>query len=181
MNIIHHNGSQIKLITAGAGDKPLLRNLLQLYQHEISEFTGADPDAHGIYDYPDLDHYFTAEGRTQEGRLPILIRIDDTVAGFGLINNFSLLAPRTKDTRHLADFFILRKWRRQSIGKAVVKEIFDSYQGYWEVKQRREHEGAQRFWRIVIQEYTNGGYKEADLNDERWDGPVQSFNNNGRL
>jgi len=180
MNIIHHGGHQILLLTAGTGDKPLLRNLMQLYLHEISEFTGADPDDHGIFDYPEFDHYFTAEGR-QEGRLPILIRIDGTAAGFAMINGFSLVAPHTPSTRHLSDFLILRKWRRRSIGKAVVREIFESYPGLWEIKQRREHEGAQRFWRNVIREYTAGGYKETELNDDRWDGFVQTFDNSSRL
>ena len=38
MNIIHHGGHQILLLTAGTGDKPLLRNLMQLYLHQDGEY-----------------------------------------------------------------------------------------------------------------------------------------------
>ncbi|GGF95057.1 GNAT family N-acetyltransferase [Paenibacillus abyssi] len=178
---INHNGYQIKLLDGAVADKPVFRNLLQLYRYDTSEFNGKDPDKHGIFDYKYLDHYWTEHGRAEEGRIPILIQINDLLAGFALINNFSLVVPRTLETRHLAEFFIMRKWRRRQIGKAIVTEIFDNYQGHWEIRQERENVNAQQFWRNVIHEYTNGGYQEIDQQDERWNGPIQSFNNNGRL
>ena len=120
MNYIHHNGYHIKLQTASIGDKPLMRNLMQLYLYDVSEFTTEDPNRHGMFDYPYLDHYWTEEGRKQEGRLPILIQINEAVAGFALINQISSYIPRSGNTRNLAEFFIMRKWRRRSIGKVVV-------------------------------------------------------------
>ncbi|CAM4384206.1 GNAT family N-acetyltransferase [Paenibacillus tarimensis] len=181
MNFIHHNGYHIKLMMAAVEHKPVMRNLMQFYLYDTSEYNGKDPDKHGVFDYPYFDHYWTTQGREEEGRLPILIQINDSLVGFAFLNNFSLTIPRTPTTRNLADIFILRKWRRKSIGKVIVKEIFDSYPGQWEVKQERENTNAQQFWRNVIHEYTNGGYREVVLQDERWDGPVQSFDNNGRL
>jgi predicted acetyltransferase len=181
MNYIHHNGYHIKLQTAAVDDKPLLRNLMQLYLYDISEFTTEDPNRHGMFDYPYLDHYWTEQGRQEEGRLPILIQINDEVAGFALINQISHYVPRSGNTRNLAEFFIMRKWRRRSIGKVVVKEIFDTYPGHWEIKQQRENVNALQFWRNVIDEYTNHGYKEVEMNDASWNGWVQEFDNTGRL
>ncbi|XEC96294.1 GNAT family N-acetyltransferase [Paenibacillus tarimensis] len=178
---IHHNGFQIKLLEATVTDKPVIRNLLQLYQYDMSEFNGKDPDKHGFYNYNYLDHYWTEHGRKEEGRRAILIQINDFLAGFAFINNFSVVVPRTPTTRNLAEFFIMRKWRRRKIGKVIVSEIFDMYQGEWEIRQERENVNAQQFWRRVIHDYTNGNYTETDLCDEIWDGPVQTFSNNGRL
>lgn len=181
MIFIHHNGYHIKLVEASVIDKPVLRSMIQFYLYDTSEYNGKDPDKHGVFDYMFFDHYFTEHGRQEEGRLPIMIQINDLLAGFALINTFSILTPQTPSTRNLADFFIMRKWRRRSIGKVIVKEIFDTWQGHWEVKQERENISAQQFWRNVIHEYTSGAYKETDLNDERWNGPIQEFDNNGRL
>lgn len=181
MIYIHHEGYQIKLSEAGVSEKPVLRSLMQFYLYDTSEFNGVDPDRHGSFDYPYFDHYWTEQGKKVEGRLPILIQVNDAVAGFAFINNFSLYVPRTSTTRNLADFFIMRKWRRRKIGKVIAKEIFDMYEGHWEVKQQRENVHAQQFWRNVIHEYTFGSFEEVDWNDEYWDGPIQGFDNSGRL
>jgi len=178
---IHHNGYHIKLLEASVADKPVMRSLMQLYQYDTSEFNGQDPDPHGLFDYPDLDHYWTEHGRREEGRIAILIQINDVVAGFALINNFSLVVPRKPSTRSLAELFIMRKWRRRQIGKMIVKEIFDNFPGHWEIRQERENTSAQLFWRNVIQEYTGGGYKETDKNDGEWDGIIQEFDNSARV
>jgi predicted acetyltransferase len=181
MIYIHHNGYPIKLVDSSVADKPVFRKLMQLYRYDMSEFNAEDPDIHGVFDYPYLDHYFTEKGKNEESRIAILIQINDIVAGFALINHYSLVVPQTPTTRNLAEFFIMRKWRRRQIGKMVVKEIFDNYLGQWEIRQERGNINAQLFWRNVIDEYTNGGFKETDKNDELWDGPIQSFDNSGQL
>jgi len=181
MNLIEHRGYQIQLIDARASDKAVFRSLMQMYLYDTSEFNGQDPDSHGQYDYPDLDHYWTERGRNDEGRIPILIRINDCLAGFMLINRFSLLYPHDSTTRNLADFFIMRKWRGKRIGRIIVKEIFDMFPGHWEIRQQQENEKSQKFWRSAIGEYTNGSFKETLLSDERWQGPVQQFSNLTRI
>ncbi|MFS0727976.1 GNAT family N-acetyltransferase [Paenibacillus sp. 1P07SE] len=181
MNLIEHRGYQIKLIDAPQSDKSVFRNLMQMYLYDTSEFNGKDPDKHGFFDYSELDHYWTEVGRTEEGRIPILIQINDKLAGFMLINRFSLLIPRDPATRNLADFFIMRKWRGKRIGRVVVKEIFDMLPGHWEIRQEQENIKSQQFWRTVIGEYTNESYKETILSDDRWQGPVQQFSNATRI
>src|SRR5215471_15872892 len=46
----------IDLVPAELVDKAVLRNLLELYRYDFSEFTGDDVDEHGLYGYPYLDH-----------------------------------------------------------------------------------------------------------------------------
>lgn len=63
--------------------KSILRNLLELYKYDFSEF---DPDddsnPNGLYEYKYLDHYWT-----EDGRYPFLIKVDDKLAGFALVRD----------------------------------------------------------------------------------------------
>ncbi len=54
---------EVELHPAQVEDKSVLRNLLELYAYDFSEYDGADVDAHGLYGYERLDHYWTEEGR----------------------------------------------------------------------------------------------------------------------
>jgi predicted acetyltransferase len=164
---------QVALLEAAAEAKPIFHNLMQLYLHEMSEWSGADPDRHGLYAYPYLDRYWTAEGR-DEGRVPLLIMADDRLAGFVLKNRWSYRgAPETEHT--VAEFFVLRKWRRQGVGRRAALELFRRFPGRWEVGEEHHHLAAQAFWRAVIGEYTAGAFREVQVDSPAWHGPVQLF------
>lgn len=47
--------------------KMILRNLMELYQYDMSDFEEEgenDVNAYGLFDYRYLDHYWTEEGRS---------------------------------------------------------------------------------------------------------------------
>ncbi len=146
--------------------KVVLRNLMELCQHDYSEFSGADVNQHGLFDYRYLDHYWT-----EPGRYPFFVRVSDKLAGFVLIR--TLEVDRGSGTYSLAEFFILRKYRRQGIGQQVAFRIFDQFPGHWKVGQEAGNLPAQRFWRTVIARYTHGAFQEIEEAD--WNGPVQIF------
>lgn len=100
--------------------------------------------------------------------------VGGNLVGFILINSHSYL-PETVVDHTVAEFFILRKWRRKGIGRQVMREIFCRYPGRWEVGQERANVKAQAFWRLVVAEATAGNYIEVDSHEPNWDGPVQSF------
>lgn len=168
------NGSgQAVTVTLGeVGDKSIFRNLIQLYRYDLSTIEGRDLDAHGLYDYAYLDHYWTPEGRAA-GRRPFLVRANGQLAGFVLKAAHSYLG-RTGG-HNIAEFFILRKWRRQGIGRQVAVAIFNQFPGPWEVAQQRDNAAAQAFWRTVIHVYTNGAFEEIDARPPAWEGPVLCF------
>jgi predicted acetyltransferase len=60
--------------------KSTLRNLLELYKYDFSEFDPEDVNENSLYDYMYLDHYWT-----EEGRHPFFIRVDGKLAGFALV------------------------------------------------------------------------------------------------
>ena len=77
------------------------------------------------------------------------------------------------DTHSIAEFFILRKYRRQGIGQIVAHRIFDMFPGKWRVAQEERNFPAQAFWRKVVSRYTNGQFRE--MQDDNWKGLVLEF------
>ncbi|MGC4107344.1 MAG: GNAT family N-acetyltransferase [Thermomicrobiales bacterium] len=147
----------IDIVPAELHDKPVIANLMQLYLYDFSEATGWTVNAHGIYDYRYLDHYWT-----EDGRFPFVIRVDGKLAGFAFIRT---IETGDGPEHHLAEFFVMRAFRRSGVGTTVACQIFDRFPGRWEVAQIEQNVDAQRFWRRVIDRYTSGSY--AERRDDR--------------
>lgn len=164
----------IELVAATDDNKSIFENLMQLYQHDTSEYNGEDCNSHGRYLYTHLDHYWTGHGQREEARIAYLITVDSKLGGFVLLNNMEVLPDTTVD-HAVAEFFVMRKWRRRGIGRRVMLEVFRRHPGRWQVNQERLNVKAQAFWRSVVAEATGGNYTEIDSQPPNWDGPVQVF------
>jgi predicted acetyltransferase len=161
-----HNDLTVELHPINFSEKPVLRRLMELYQYDFSEFTGEDIDDSGEYGYRYLDHYWT-----EEGRYPFFIKIAGKLAGFVLVRILDRREGQT--TYSMAEFFVMRKYRRQGAGYEVACRIFDRFPGWWQVEQEAANLPAQAFWRRVIGEYTGGRYEEMPPDGRL--GPVQRF------
>ena len=97
-------------------------------------------------------------------------------AGFALVQQRSHLTadPAVSD---VAEFFVLRKYRRRGIGAALARQVFELFKGRWEVRQLATNPAATQFWRTVIAGCTGGRFLETTWDNERWRGPVQEFDN----
>jgi len=163
---------KIEVVQASLEDKPILQRMMELYQYDFSEYDEGDLDAHGTFGYAWLDHYWL-----EQGRYPFIVRVDGKLAGFVLVNQFTYL-PDSEWS--IAEFFIMRKYRREGIGKTAAFSLFDKFRGVWEVHQLENNQPAQYFWRKVISEYTQGKYSETFLNHESSRGPIQQFDNTNK-
>ena len=158
----------IELHEARIDEKPVLRHLIELYQYDLSESGGTDVDADGRFGYRYLDDYWT-----DAGRHPFLIRVNGQLAGFVLVRR---LGDENGEPMHqIAEFFIMRKYRRRGAGRSIARRVFDALPGMWEVRESEENAVAQAFWRRVIGEYTSGHFDETRLRSDEWRGPVQRF------
>lgn len=157
----------VQVAEAAADEKPLLRRLLELYRHDMSEFDGADLSPHGLYGYRYLDHYWT-----EPDRHPYLIRVGGQLAGFALVNRHTVSG---EDRWSLAEFFVMRKYRGLGVGELAATHVFGLHSGAWEVKQLAAHPGSHAFWRKVIARYTGGRYEERQAQAPSDIGPVQTF------
>lgn len=154
-----------------------MERLLQLYLHDFSELAPrrsiyGEVDASGLFPYPPgLDGY-----RREPDREPLLIRADGAVAGFVLLNRWSAL-DRPVD-RAVAEFFVLRKYRRAGVGTRAALQAFRDRPGRWEVAVASRNPAALRFWRHVAQALP-GGASEHPGDGRRWSGPVLAFDSPG--
>lgn len=159
----------IELVPAALDDKPILQRMMELYQYDFSETCGSDLDAHGCFGYPYLDHYWV-----ETGRHPFIVRVDVKLAGFVLVNRQTFVPG---NELAIAEFFVMRKYRRLGVGRTVAFQVFDLFRGKWEIQQLEANLPAQAFWRNVVSAYTKGQYRELFLEEQYWRGPVQCFDN----
>lgn len=159
----------IQLHTPSRSDRNLVRRLMELYQYDFSEFDGQDLDEHGCFGYGDLDYFWF-----EPTHAVFLVTVDEKLAGFVLIDNEVVL---TGNERSITEFFIMRKYRRQGVGKQVALEVFRRLPAKWEVRVIEKNAPAQAFWRRVIAEYTQDAFQEKRLDNDEWQGPVFSFDN----
>ncbi len=158
----------VEIQRASLSEKSVLRNLMELYQYDFSEYDGADVDEHGLFGYKYLDNYWT-----ESERHPFLVRVSGKLAGFVLVR---AVDTKNKPVTHaITEFFVLRKYRRQGVGRKVAWQIFDMFPGQWSICQEEDNLPAQSFWRQVIAEYTQGAYTEEHLQTEEWHGLRQRF------
>jgi predicted acetyltransferase len=140
---------QITLDAVPIDDRPLLKNLVELYRYDFSEFTGDVVDERGLFGFHNLDRYWT-----EQDRHPFLIRANGMPAGFVLVHEDG-------EKTWIKVFFVMRKYRRQGIGRQVARDIFTLFPGHWRVEQDARNLPAQAFWRAVISEYTGGDFREV--------------------
>jgi len=161
----------IKIVEVSLDEKSILSQLIELYEYDFSEYNDRDVNSFGRYGYKYLDHYWT-----DENRHPFFIIVNEQYAGFVLINDYCYLQSSEK-AKSVAEFFIMRKYRRKGIGKVVATLIFDRFPGNWEVLQHGNNDPSKVFWSEVIPEYTQGEFELLDVETEEWKGQGFVFNN----
>jgi predicted acetyltransferase len=162
---------KIEILEVKETEKSVLRQLMELYAYDFSEFDGEDVNEHGFFGYTYFDYYWT-----EDNRHPFFIKVDGKYAGFVLISDYAYVV-KTGAIKSVTEFFIMRKYRRKGIGKSVAMQIFDRFPGIWEVLQHGENEPSMRFWEKVIQSYTNGHYRREKAETEWWEGQALIFDN----
>ena len=126
-----------EIVEASAAQRPVLARLFELYQYDFSEFDGADVDEQGVYGTPHLESYWR-----DADRHPFLLRAGDAWAGFALV--------RTGEPTDMAEFFVMRKYRRRGIATAFARDVFARFPGAWQVREIEANRPAQSFWRRAI-------------------------------
>lgn len=146
-------GFDVRIQPVAFGDKVILTNLMQLCQHDYSEFERDDVNAHGLFGYRYLDQYWT-----DPDRHPFLILADDRIAGFALVRE---LVETSLPRRHsMAEFFVLRAYRGHGVGSTAARQTILAMPGLWVIGQALMNYPAQRFWRRVVGELVSARYTE---------------------
>jgi predicted acetyltransferase len=141
MNTSHN---QIEIIPARVEQKSVVANLLELYEHDFSAFLDLEIGPDGRFGYRNLDLYWT-----QPDRHPFLVYVHHRLAGFALIAEILCGVP-AKRVWDVAEFFILRGYRRRGIGTEIGHRLWRRFPGLWEVRVMTSNEPACRFWQRAI-------------------------------
>jgi predicted acetyltransferase len=165
--------ANVTVVEALGAQRPAFDRLLQLYLHDFSEFAPigsphGEVDEDGRFTYPGLESYWE-----DSGRIALLFRADDHLAGFALVNQWSALELPLDHS--VAEFFVLRKYRRDRVGTRAALLIFRRYPGRWEVPVAWYNPPALAFWRGVTEEAAPGEVEELAGDGKRWAGPVLRF------
>lgn len=167
MDILKLSLMPLEIFAASEHDKPIVRRMLELYQHDLSPFADADLNEHGEFGYAYLDHYWT-----ERGRYPFLAKLAGKLVGFALVNTHYYL-PESEYS--IAEFFVMKRYRHQGIGQALAWHVFEQCRGTWEVRQLPGNVEAMSFWKRIIGDYTAGAFKEIVDGYGEWKGPILQF------
>ncbi len=156
--------AQVELIAATPEQQPILANLLELYAHDFSELHEVELGPDGRFGYRSLPLYWQ-----ESSRYPFLVRCNGRLAGLVLVkrgSEFSL-----DDTVwDMAEFFVIRGYRRQGLGTEIVRQVWRRFPGRWEVRVMEANHSACQFWKRAIAEFTAEAIEPMQIEKEgkRW-------------
>jgi predicted acetyltransferase len=144
---------------------PVIANLLELYAHDFSEFHSIEPGPDGRFGYPGLSLYWS-----EPGRYPFLIKINGKLAGFVLVHKI-LQTSGSNTVWDVAEFFVLRAYRRRGVGREAAHSVLRQFPGHWQVRVMQANRTAHRFWQRAIAEFPpeEMGSTSVEKAGELWD------------
>ncbi len=82
------------------------------------------------------------------------------LAGFALVRQGAVTSDDS-DVMDLAEFFVLRRWRRRGVGQTAACALFKCFPGCWEVRVMGTNVSALLFWENVISAYAGNQFQRA--------------------
>lgn len=156
----------LALRKARPDDFSALQQMLELYQYELSDIWLQDTDAEAKYGY-------NLERHRRDERFHAHVALEDSQ-----YVGFALVAPAIvtrKEGSWMEQFFVLKRYRRSGVGRALALHVLCDHPGPWEVGQVPANIAAQAFWRQVIAAATGGVFVEVQVTQGWWQGVVQQF------
>jgi predicted acetyltransferase len=141
--------------------KEVLKNLMTLYLHDLSEFIqniSLNSD-NGLFEFDVFDLFFEKEGLT-----PFFINLDGKPVGFILLQSGSYSNQEYADYV-LNSFFILKNHRRKGIGRIACNKFFEMYPGRYAISQAQANIPAVKFWRNVYESNRFNAYEKEEIEE----------------
>jgi len=159
---------RIEILPALLDQKFILSNLLELYSHDFSDFLDIEVGSDGRFGYRDLDLYWS-----DPHRWPFLIHVDTKLAGFFLVQS----VPQDEGVVwDLAEFFVMRQFRRRAIGTRAALAGLARFPGRWQVRVMRANLPACMFWTHTVRVFAEDTARLSFATAHGRDWMVHSFN-----
>jgi len=158
------SGVDVEIFPALPEQEPILANMLELYAHDFSEFIDLKLGPDGRFGYKHLPLYWE-----EPNRYPFLIMANGHLAGFVFVRRGSEIS-NDADVWDIAEFFIVRGFRRLGLGMKAAQEIWQRFPGKWEVRVIDRNQKAKNFWARAIKEFLGEAIEPIplDKNGEDW-------------
>jgi predicted acetyltransferase len=159
----------VEIVPALPEQEPILANMLELYAHDFSEFLDLKLGPDGRFGYEHLPLYWK-----DPDRHPFLVVADGHLAGFVFVRRGSEVSDDA-NVWDVAEFFILRGFRRLGLGTKVAREIWRKFPGRWEVRVLDRNRKARLFWSRAINEFLGEAVEPVGSNKDGEGWHVFSF------
>ena len=138
----------IQILQANLAQQPIIAQLYELYTYEMTDLADFDIHDNGYYGYDELPLYWE-----DPNKHPFLVWVNNKLAGFVLIQKGSPIKT-VPDVWDVAEFFIMRKFRKKGIGQFVAEHIWQTHNGAWQVRVWDNNIAAHSFWNKAIKKFS---------------------------
>jgi predicted acetyltransferase len=128
---------------AADSERPIIERLVQLYLYDMASEHPWPLEPDGRYTYDFLDRFW---------QHPYLLYANGELAGFVLVIRGCPITGRA-DCWFMAEFFVLRPYRRQGLGAEATRQLFVRHSGPWHVAVLQSNWTALAFWGRALSAY----------------------------
>lgn len=140
---------KVEIIRVKEEERLILSHLIELYEYDFSDFEGTDVNSLGLYGYTYLDYYWT-----EPRRFPYFIKVNGKLAGFAMVCDHCYVS-QDKSTLFMSEFFVMKKYRGQGVGKQAAINVLKQHPGKWELTVHPSNSISHQFWNRVIKEVSS--------------------------
>jgi len=162
-NVTRRPPALVEVVPVSPNELSTLRNLFQFYEYDFSEIEAARVGDDGRFHQLEKVEFEQA----------YFFKVDRGLAGFALVNRKASRVTDGEMVWWMEEFFVMRRYRRASLGRRAAQAVIERHPGTWELTQTPNNHAAIAFWRAVLAPYA---YDEVEMDDPKWGPrPLQRF------
>ncbi|WP_318434964.1 GNAT family N-acetyltransferase [Photobacterium leiognathi] len=150
---------EVQLVKIEREERHVLENLFCYYVYDMSEYMKWNLAKDGTfrgYDVSKFNPYWN-----RDDHIPYFIKVNNELAGFVLIRRY----PSDLTLYDVDQFFVLRKFKGQGVGKLVLAQVVKAFLGKWQIRILLENSGALSFWKSAVSNIVGEDYTLSKAND----------------
>jgi len=154
--------TNLQISNIGSESDILLRNLCELYIHDMAEFFEIDTGDDGRYSYDTSSVW-------KNGSQVYLVKAGCSIAGFAIVGAAAKSLSEVP-VHDVHEFFIVRRYRRHGFGQNLASFLWNQHPGPWLVRVLEANAPAILFWRTAISRHSDSRYTEERriVNGRSW-------------
>ena len=132
----------VSLAASSIEDLPLIENLMQFYNYDLSELCPVEFSPSGLYALQPKAQYWA-----KISVKPYVAKVHGEIAGFAVIDDE---VQDSASEFNLGYFFLSRRYRGSGVAQEMIRQLFARHPGRWEVYFFAANTPAARFWPKAI-------------------------------